>query len=158
MTPDRNLAMYAASKTDKKIHLWEGFCPFHNSLTVEEVEAARKAHPEAEFIAHPECPEYIVKMADAVLSTSGMLRYSAASKCREFIIGTETGILYPLQKACPDKKFYPASVRMECPEMKKIRPIDMVNCLENMSGEVKVSEDIRIPALKAVKAMLDISR
>lgn len=158
MTPDRNLAMYAASKTGKKIHLWEGFCPFHNSLTVQEVEMARKAHPEAEFLVHPECPEYIVSMADAVLSTSGMLRYASGSKSSEFIIGTEIGLLYPLQKACPDKKFHPASLRMECPEMKKIKPLDIVNSLENMSGEVKVPEEIRIPALKAVKAMLDISR
>lgn len=158
MTPDRNLAMYAASKTGKKIHLWEGFCPFHNSLTVQEVEMARTAHPEAEFLVHPECPEYIVKMADAVLSTSGMLRYASGSKSSEFIIGTEIGLLYPLQKACPDKKFHPVSLRMECPEMKKIKPVDIVNSLESMSGEVKVPEEIRIPALKAVKAMLDISR
>lgn len=158
MTPDRNLAMYAASKTDKKIHLWEGFCPFHNSLTVKEVEAVKKAYPNAEFIAHPECPQEIVAMADAVLSTSGMLRYAAYSKNTEFIIGTEVGLLYPLKKACPDKIFYPASLRMECPEMKKIKLEDIVNSLENMSGEVKVPEEIRIPALKAVQAMLDISR
>lgn len=158
MTPDRNLAMYAASKTDKKIHLWEGFCPFHNSLTVQEVEAARKAHPDAEFLAHPECPREIVSMADAVLSTSGMLKYASNSGKREFIIGTEIGLLYPLKKACPDKFFYPASARMECPEMKKIRLEDIVLSLETLGGEVKVPEEIRVPALKAVLGMLDASR
>lgn len=158
MTPDRNLAMYAASKTDKKIHLWEGYCPFHNALTVQEVENVKKAYPEAEFIAHPECPPEIVSMADAVLSTSGMLRYAASSKGREFIIGTEIGLLYPLKKACPDKVFYPASLRMECPEMKKIKIEDILLSLENMSGEVKVPEEIRIPALRSVQAMVDLSK
>lgn len=158
MTPDRNLAMYAASKTDKKIHLWDGFCPFHNSLTAQEVEAARKAYPDAEFLAHPECPQEIVTMADAVLSTSGMLKYASNSGKREFIIGTEIGLLYPLKKACPDKIFYPASSRMECPEMKKIRLEDIALSLETLGGEVKVPEEIRVPALRAVLGMLDASR
>lgn len=158
MTPDRNLAMYAASKINKKIHLWEGYCPFHNSLTVQDVENVKKAYPEAEFIAHPECPPEIVAMADAVLSTSGMLRYAANSKRREYIIGTEIGLLYPLKKACPDKIFYPASLKMECPEMKKIKLEDIVYSLEHMSGEVKVPEDIRVSALKSVQAMLDLSK
>lgn len=157
MTPDRNLARYAAAKTGKKIHLWEGYCPFHNGLTVSDVEAAKRIHPDAEFIAHPECPPEIVEMADAVLSTSGMLRYASSSPAREFIIGTEIGLLYPLKKACGDKIFYPASTKMECPEMKKIRLEDIAASLENLSGEVKVPENIRIPALRSVKAMLDIS-
>lgn len=158
MTPDRNLARYAAAKTGKKIHLWEGYCPYHNSLTVSEVEAAKRMHPDAEFIAHPECPPEIVDMADVVLSTSGMLRYASSSPAREFIIGTEIGLLYPLKKACGDKVFYPASAKMECPEMKKIRLEDIAASLENLSGEVKVPEDIRIPALKSVQAMLDLSK
>lgn len=156
LTPDRNLAMYAASKTGKKIHIWDGYCPTHEWLNVEDVEAARAAHPGAVFLAHPECRPEIVQMADVVASTSGMLRHVAQAKEDEFIIGTETGILHPMQKAAPDKKLYPASQKMICKDMKKISPDDVLKSLEEMSGVVKVPEEIRIPALKAVQAMIDL--
>lgn len=156
LTPDRNLAMYAASKTGKKIHIWDGYCPSHEWLKVEDVEAARAAHPRAVFLAHPECRPEIVQMADVVASTSGMLRHVAQAKEEEFIIGTEIGILHPMQKAAPDKKLYPASQKMICKNMKKITPDDVLKSLEEMSGEVKVPEEIRPPALKAVQAMIDL--
>lgn len=156
LTPDRNLAMYAASKTGKKIHVWDGYCPTHEWLKTEDVEAARKAHPDAVFLAHPECRPEIVQMADVVASTSGMLRHVAQAKEEEFIIGTEIGILHPMQKAAPGKKFYPASKKMTCKNMKKISLEDVLKSLEEMSGEVKVPEDIRIPALSAVQAMIDL--
>lgn len=156
LTPDRNLAMYAASKTGKKIHVWDGYCPSHEWLTVEDVETARAAHPHAVFLAHPECRPEIVQMADVVASTSGMLRYVAAAKEEEFIIGTEVGILHPMKKAAPNKKLYPASKKMSCKNMKKIKLEDVLRSLEEMSGEVSVPEDIRIPALGAVQAMIDL--
>ncbi len=154
LTPDRNLAMYAASQTGKKIHVWEGCCPIHDRLMPEDVNKVRAEHPEAIFIAHPECRPEIVKMADVVSSTSGMLRYVGKATEKEFIIGTENGLLYPLQKANPDKKFYPASPDMTCDDMKKIKLADVRHCLETMSGEVKVPEQIRVPALKAVEKMI----
>lgn len=157
MTPDRNLASYAASKTDKKVHLWEGYCPFHNTLSPEEVNKVKEMHPGVKFIAHPECKTNILEIADVVTSTSGMIRYAQESDDKEFIIGTEVGILYPLQKACPDKKFYPASLTMECEDMKRITLEDVANALERMDVEVKVPEDIRIPALKAVQRMIDLA-
>lgn len=156
LTPDRNLAMYAASKTGKKIHIWDGFCPTHEWLKVEDVEAARAAHPGAVFLAHPECRPEIVQMADVVASTSGMLRHVAQAKEEEFIVGTEMGILHPMQKAAPGKRLYPASQKMTCKNMKKISLDDVLKSLEEMSGEVKVPEEIRIPALKAVQAMIDL--
>lgn len=158
MVPDRNLAAFAADRTKKTIHAWEGYCPFHDRLTVEEVETARKAHPEAVFIAHPECRREIHQMADVVTSTSGMIRYAHDSAHTEFIVGTEVGILYPLEKACPDKKFFPASKRMHCGDMKKIGVDDVVRSLKEMKGEVKVPEAVRAPALAAVNRMLDLSR
>lgn len=154
LTPDRNLAMYAASKTGKKIHLWEGYCPTHEWLTPEDVAKARAAHPGAVFVAHPECRPAILQIADVIASTSGMLRHVAQAAEREFIIGTEQGLLYPLTKANPDKHFYPASKKMTCKNMKKIGLDDVKRCLENMSGEVKVPEHIRVPALKAVEQMI----
>jgi quinolinate synthase len=154
LTPDRNLAMYAASRTGKKIHVWEGYCPTHEWLKPEDVRKSRAEHPDAEFIAHPECRPEILDMADVIASTSGMLRHAAASERRQFIIGTELGLLYPLRKANPDKRFYPASERMICRNMKKISPADVLHCLENMTGEVKVPEEIRLPAFQAVERML----
>jgi quinolinate synthase len=156
LTPDRNLAMYAASKTGKKIHVWDGYCPSHEWLTVEDVDAARTAHPHAVFLAHPECRPEIVQMADVVASTSGMLRHVAEAKEKEFIIGTEIGILHPMKKAAPGKMLYPASKKMSCKNMKKIKLEDVLRSLEEMSGEVSVPEQIRIPALGAVQAMIDL--
>ena len=156
LTPDRNLAMYAAAKTGKKIHIWEGYCPTHEWLKPEDVVQARQAHPDAVFLAHPECRPEILEIADVIASTSGMLKYAAQSKESEFIIGTEQGILHPMQKANPDKHFYPASRKMICKDMKKIGLEDVLKSLEEMSGEVKVPEAIRIPALKAVQAMIDL--
>lgn len=158
MTPDRNLARNTARHTDKKIHLWDGCCPFHDRLTTADVEDARAAHPEALFIAHPECRPEVVEMADAALSTSGMIRFAAESNAAEFIVGTEVGLLDPLARKNPSKRFYPASDRMLCPDMKKITPLDIKTCLENMSGRVKVPEDVRIPALAAVERMIALSR
>ncbi|MBU1170287.1 MAG: quinolinate synthase NadA [Proteobacteria bacterium] len=157
MTPDRNLALYAASKTSKKIHLWDGYCPFHNALTPDDVHLARKAHPDAVFMAHPECPPNILELADVIQSTSGMIRYASESKAKSFIVGTEIGILYPLKKAMPDKQFFPASLKMECRDMKKITLADIVNSLETMTGKVTVPEDIRIAALQAVQRMVALA-
>jgi len=156
MVPDRNLAQYTASKTDKKIHLWEGCCPIHDRLTPEAIRAARIAHPGAVVMAHPECRPETLAEADIVASTSGMIRYAAESDAAAFIVGTENGLLYPLKNACPGKEFFPASEKMFCPDMKKITLEDVVQCLENMSGEVKVPEHIRQPALAAVERMIAI--
>ncbi len=157
MTPDRNLARYTASRTGKKIHYWEGYCPIHERLTPEAVQLARDAHPEAVFIAHPECRPEILEIADVIASTSGMIRHAREADQRSFIVGTEVGLLYPLQKENPDKEFYPASDKMVCRDMKRIAPEDVLRCLETMEGEVKVPEEIRVPALRAVQRMIELS-
>ena len=156
MTPDRNLARYAAEHVEKKIHYWDGYCPIHDRLQPEDVVAARKAHPEAVFMAHPECRSEILNMADKVASTSGMVRFAAEADAQEFIVGTETGLLYSLQKANPGKAFYPASEEMVCADMKKITLADVLRALQKMQGEVKVPEHIRLPALAAVQKMIDL--
>lgn len=157
MAPDRNLAQYTASKTDKNIHIWNGFCPIHDRLTPEDVMKAKSEHPDAVFIAHPECRLDVLALADQVVSTSGMIRYASESSHSTFIIGTEVGLLYPLQKANPDKVFLPASNTMLCEDMKKITLQDILNSLETMAGEVKVPEDIQKPALLAVERMIALS-
>jgi len=154
MAPDRNLAKYTAANCAKKIHYWEGYCPIHDRLTPEDVLETRKAHPDAIFMAHPECRPEVLELADTIVSTSGMIRYASESKSGTFIVGTEVGLLYPIQKANPEKEIIPASEKMICPDMKKITLEDVVRSLEFMEGVVKVPEDIRIPALKAVERMI----
>ncbi len=157
MTPDRNLARYVASRTNKTVHTWDGYCPIHERLLPQHVQLAKAAHPEAVFMAHPECRPEVLALADVITSTSGMIRYARASKQQSFIVGTEVGLLYPLQTSNPDKRFYPASEKMLCKEMKKISLEDVARSLELLEGEVKVPEKIRRPALKAVQRMLDLS-
>jgi quinolinate synthase len=158
LAPDRNLAMYAASKTEKKIHVWDGYCPTHERLTADDAAKAKAEHPEAVFMAHPECRPEVLALADVVESTSGMLRYARQSAHKAFIVGTETGMLHPIQKQNPDKVFYPASAKMVCPNMKRIGLADVVNCLETMTPQVKVPEAVRLPALAAVNRMIALSR
>ncbi len=156
MTPDKNLAQYAAARTDKKVHFWEGYCPTHEKLTPEHVKEARAAHPDAIFIAHPECRPEVLALADEIRSTSGMLRYVKAATVTQFIIGTEEGLLYPMKKANPNKEFFLAHKGMVCPNMKKITLEQVAQSLENLTGEVKVPEKIRGPALSAVERMIAI--
>ncbi|OQY12894.1 MAG: quinolinate synthase [Desulfobacteraceae bacterium 4572_187] len=157
MIPDRNLALYTTSCTHKKIHTWDGYCPVHDFLTREDVKKAKHTYPDAVFMAHPECRPEVLKLADSVLSTSGMIRYARKSKSSDFIVGTEVGLLYSLKKTIPNKDFYPVSKIMECPDMKKITLDDIIRSLEFMEGEVKVPENIREPALKAVQKMIELS-
>ncbi len=157
--PDMNLARYTQRFfKDKKIYYHEGFCPFHDILTVEDVKRAKEAHPEAVFMAHPECRPEVIDLADAVRSTSGMLRFAKESSAREFIVGTEVGLLYPLKKQNPDKTFYPASEKMLCKAMKIISLEDLKRSLEELSPVVTVPEDIRQRAYRAVARMLEIPR
>ena len=156
MTPDKNLAQYAAANTSQKIHLWEGYCPFHNTLTPKDVAAAKATHPKALFIAHPECLPEVLALADSIQSTSGMIRFAGESENDQFILGTETGLIYPISKAHPNKQFYPASEKMYCPDMKKITLAHVLTSLENLTGQIKVPEDIRVAALGSVQKMIDI--
>jgi quinolinate synthase len=157
MVPDRNLARYTASHTSKKVHVWNGYCPVHDLLTREHVKKVKQIHPDAVFMAHPECRPEVLALADHVFSTSGMIRFASESKHRAFIVGTEVGLLYPLRKSNPGKEFYPASGAMECPDMKKITLHDIIRSLELLEGEVKVPEKIQRLALKAVQRMVDLS-
>jgi len=158
MLPDMNLARYVQRfYPDKEIIFFKGFCPFHHLLTPEDVLRAKAEHPQAVFIAHPECRPEVIDLADYVASTSGMLRLAKELPHEEFIIGTEIGLLYPLSQVAPNKKFYhPAPEKMLCPSMKKIRLEDVLNALERDEFEVIVPEEIRIKAYQAVKRMLEI--
>lgn len=158
MIPDMNLAKYVQRfYPEKEIIYFEGFCPFHHLLTPEKVRETKNKYPQALFIAHPECRPEVIDLADKVASTSGMLKLAKELPNKEFIIGTEVGLLYPLRKENPDKVFYhPDPRKMMCPSMKKITLEALLNALENLEHQVEIPENTRERAFKAVKKMLDI--
>jgi quinolinate synthase len=154
--PDRNLSMWAQKMTRKQIIAWDGFCHVHDRVTAEDVRRARKEYPGAEFMAHPECRMEVLEQADHVTSTSGMLRYAITSGAREFIVGTELGILNRLRKNCPDKIFHPLRRDLICPNMKKTTLKSIINALSNMEHIITVAEEIRAPAKRALDRMTEI--
>ena len=155
--PDRNLGAFVSLHTDKKIHLWPGFCHVHDNISDENIKDLKKLHPDAEFLAHPECRPEVLNLANRVLSTSGIVKEVGNSASREFIIGTEKEIVQNLKIKYPDKKFYPASEKTYCYNMKKITLESILNSLQNMEYEINVPEHVRIKAKKALDKMLAIS-
>ncbi|HPC04647.1 MAG TPA: quinolinate synthase NadA [Syntrophales bacterium] len=156
MVPDGNLARYTARFTGKEIIPWRGYCPVHHFLTTEEVRSARERHPGAPFAAHPECREEVLDLADFVGSTSGIIRFSGETKAQKILIGTETGILHELKKRHPEKEFIPVSEKMVCATMRNITLEDIEQALIEMRFVVKVSDEVRIPAGRALSRMLDV--
>jgi len=158
LTPDRNLAMYIARHTSKRCHIWDGYCPTHERLTVEEVRQARADYPDAVFMAHPECPPEILDIADHICSTSGMYTYARNSPARRFIVGTEMGILYRLRLENPGKEFILPTTRLVCPNMKLTALEDVRAALLAMSPRITVAADIRERARYALERMLAVPR
>ncbi|MFZ5449405.1 MAG: quinolinate synthase NadA [Thermodesulfobacteriota bacterium] len=158
MVPDRNLALYTARRTTKEILYWEGCCNVHDRLTAAEVRASQAAHPNAVFIAHPECRPEVLDLAQEIRSTSGMLQFARQSPAREFIIGTEMGILHTLRKENPAKLFYSPSSHLICPDMKRITLDDVITALKENRYQVTVPEETRQRALRAVERMLAVPR
>jgi len=155
--PDKNLSDWARKNTDKEIISWDGFCHVHDRIQAHDVEAARREHPNALFMAHPECRPEVLRLADHVTSTSGMLRYASASDHDEFIVGTEVGLMYRLGKENPGKTFHALRGDMICPNMKKTTLESVRHSLKEMRNIVKVSEDIRVPAKRSLDRMLEIT-
>jgi quinolinate synthase len=156
--PDRNLGRYVARFSDKTFHYWDGFCPTHERLKPDTVLRLKSEYPDALFVCHPECSPEISALADHVCSTSGMYEYCRNSQSRRFIIGTEAGILYRLRRESPDKEFILASPGLICPNMKLVSLEDIQVSLKIMEPVVKVPEEIRIPAKRALDRMLAIPR
>ena len=155
--PDRNLGGYVQKKTGREMIIWNGFCPTHNNLMLpEHLLKAKELYPEAEILVHPECRPETVALADHAMSTGQMCKYVPQSPKKEFIIGTESGILYKLEKENPDKKFYPVSSFAVCPNMKKITLAKVLDTLADMKNVVTVPEEIREKAYTPIKKMLDI--
>jgi quinolinate synthase len=156
--PDKNLALYVAANTEKKIIPWNGYCPTHHLILPGDILLEKEEHPEAEILVHPECRPDVIALADKVLSTAGMLKYVGQSNSREFIIGTEIGLLYRLSKENPGKKFFPATRYAVCPNMKMNTLGSIIRALEKNEHVIRVPEGIRIKAKQALDRMLAVGR
>ena len=154
--PDRYLGQWLASQTGKKIHLWPGFCPTHARILPEHIIRLKSAYPLARVVVHPECRPETAALADAVLSTGGMIRYARRDDVNQLILGTETGIIHRLQKENPGKEFIPANDMAVCPNMKLTGLQDVYYALENMEPKVRVDVDICRRARISVERMLKV--
>ncbi|MGB9175209.1 MAG: quinolinate synthase NadA [Methanoregula sp.] len=152
--PDRNLGLYTQRFTKKKVLPWEGYCIVHDRITPAQVDAARRAHPGADVLVHPECRPAVIDCADHVASTSGIIREVCTSKKQEFIIGTEVGILHRLKKECPGKQCYPLSEAAVCRNMKKTDLAKVRDSLETLQPRITVPKDIADRARGAIERML----
>jgi quinolinate synthase len=154
--PDQYLGAWVAAQTGKRLHLWPGFCPTHARILPEHVLAARRRHPRARLVVHPECRPGVTALADAVLSTSGMGRYAARLEVKQLIVGTEVGLLHRLRKEHPDKEFFPVRDDIICPNMKLTTLEKVRDALLEMQPRVVVPEDVRLRALASVERMLEV--
>lgn len=154
--PDKNLGHYVALQTGRDIILWPGYCNTHERMTKEDVLKTKEQHPEALVMVHPESRPEIVAMADAVFSTAGMINFAKKSDKREFIVGTEKGILHQLHKECPDKIFHMATEKLLCPNMKSTTLEKVKWALEDLKPRITVENDIRQKAVEALEKMLAI--
>lgn len=155
--PDINLGSYVRSQVpEKKFKLLSGGCPTHARMEKADIIAAKAAHPQALFLAHPECRPEVVEYADYVGSTSGIMDFAEKSSAGEFIIGTENAIAEHLQYKCPDKKFYPLSKDLVCHNMKITTLPDVYNCLTGAGGEeITLDEETRLKAVKCIEKMIE---
>ena len=153
--PDVNLGSYLkAQLPEKNFKLINGGCPYHQKATVEDVERQRAKHPDAEFLAHPECNGEVVKCADFVGSTTGIMDYAKKSDKKEFIIGTENSIVEHLQYECPDKKFYPLTKELVCYDMKLTTLADVLACCKGEGEVIEMDEQTRLKAKHCIDEMI----
>lgn len=155
--PDRNLGEFCARAANREMIYWEGFCPVHQRLTPAMVQKRRAQYPGAIVLTHPEAPADTIKAVDHALSTGEMLRFVKQSSAKEFIIGTEIGILHRMEKENPDKKFIMLSEQAVCPHMKLIRLENVLDALQNERFEITVPEEIRAKAELPIRKMLQLS-
>lgn len=156
--PDCNLGKWVADQVpEKNIKLLQGGCPTHVRMSKRDVEKARKAHPDALLLVHPECLPEVSELADYRGSTTGIMDYAKKSDAKEFIIGTENSIVQHLQFACPDKQFYPLSRDCVCHNMKLTTLGDVYQCVKGTGGEeIKLDEEVRIKAKRCIDTMLEL--
>ena len=160
--PDRNLGAYINKVSGRNMLLWNGACMVHEIFSLEKISKLKIRHPKAKLIAHPECEEPILRMADFIGSTTGLLKYTQANSSKEFIVATETGILHQMMKASPEKTFIPAPpdnscACNDCPHMKRNTLEKIYLCMKYEMPAIQMDEQLRVAAKKPIDKMLEIS-
>lgn len=160
--PDKNLGAYINKVTGRNMLLWNGACMVHELFSLEKITRLKVRHPQAKLIAHPECEDPILRIADFIGSTTGLLKFTQTDPTQEYIVATETGILHQMMKACPEKTFIPAPpdnscACNDCPHMKRNTLEKLYLCMEYEIPEILMEEDIRLAAFKPIRKMLEIS-
>ena len=155
--PDQNLGANTAAKLGRKLALWPGFCPTHNRIHPDEVRRIKAQYPNAKLLVHPECLPAVVELADAALSTGGMVKYVKESDAKEFIIGTENGILHQLALQNPDKRLIPLEPLPTCPNMKKVTLENLLKALEVHETKVELPKELMDRARLPIERMLEIA-
>src|SRR3569833_235538 len=160
--PDKNLGAYVAKKTGRDLVLWNGACMVHEIFSQEKITRLKDRHPKAKLLAHPECEDIVLKMAEKINSTTGLLKYATKSPEKEFIVATESCIIHQMQKDNPDKVFIPTPPNgqcacNDCPHMKRNTLEKLYLCMKNELPEVTVPEHFIERAVKQIERMLDIS-
>lgn len=160
--PDINLGKYLTKKTGREMVLWNGACMVHEIFSAEKIAKLRARHPNAKFIAHPECEPHILETADFIGSTTGLLKYTINNEATEFIVATEAGILHQMQKASPQKSFIPAPPENncacnECPHMKRNTMEKLYTCMEYELPEIILPDWVIAQGRACIDRMLEIS-
>lgn len=155
--PDRHLGQHVIEQTGRNLILWPGYCHVHVVITEEELKEKKAEYSDAVVLVHPECTEPVKALADEIVSTGGMLKFVAKSPAKQFIIGTETGMIHALKRQNPNGEYVPASKRAICPNMKRITLEKILWALEDMQYKITVPEPIREKAQKALDRMVGIS-
>lgn len=161
--PDKNLGAYINKVTGRNMLLWNGACMVHEIFSLEKITKQKVRHPNAKLIAHPECEDPILRMADFIGSTTGLLKYTQTDLSQEYIVATETGILHQMMKASPNKTFIPAPPNNscacnDCPHMKRNTLEKIYLCMEYEMPEITMDESLRLAAKKPIDRMLEISK
>lgn len=161
-SPDRNLGRYLMKKTGRELMLWQGTCIVHEQFADKKIQQLKFQHPNALLIAHPECEQPVLELADFVGSTSKLLNFITENPAKEFIVATEVGIIHQMKKACPEKIFIPAPPDSncacnECPHMKKNTLEKLYLCMKNRKPEILLNKDLIQKAYLPIKRMLDLS-
>ncbi|MBC7948141.1 MAG: quinolinate synthase NadA [Chitinophagaceae bacterium] len=161
--PDKNLGAYINKVTGRNMLLWNGACMVHEIFSLEKITKLKIRHPNAKLIAHPECEDPILRIADFIGSTTGLLKYSQTDSSSEYIVATETGILHQMMKANPYKTFIPAPPNNscacnDCPHMKRNTLEKIYLCMEYELPDIIMDEELRVAAKKPIDRMLDISK
>ncbi|WP_290798356.1 quinolinate synthase NadA [Flavihumibacter sp. UBA7668] len=161
--PDKNLGAYLNKKTGRNMVLWNGACMVHEIFSLEKITKLKVRHPEAKLIAHPECEDPLLRIADFIGSTTQLLKYTQQDSAKEFIVATETGILHQMQKSSPEKTFIPAPpdnscACNDCPHMKLNTLEKLYLCMEYETPEITMDEALRIASKKPIDRMLEISK